>query len=226
MKKAILFFAMLFFTQMAFGQIKAVTENGDSAILYENGTWEYPLLINAPLIDPMFGLTFDTDTVEEFNIPLNPEFFRKSSDATFLLKSRKGNFGVWLNQQDWSCKKQKGEHDYQCINIRRGIYAMLISEKTYIPVEWLVEAALINAKKVATDLKIITQEYRYVNGVEVLMMQMSGIIEGVKMTFLGYYYSNKNGSVQVVTYSVDNIAKKHRKEMEKFLNGFVEVYQK
>ena len=220
MKKPILLFAMLFFTQIVFGQTKAVTENGDSVILYEDGTWDH-----IPFLDTMFGLVVDddTDTTEEFNIPLNPEFFKKSADATFLLKSKRLNVGVWLNQNEWTYKKAGGAKEYNISNNRKGLYALLITEKTSIPVELLVEAALINAKKAATDIKIIKQEYRFVNGQQVFMMQMSGIINEIKYHFNGYYYSNKNGSVQLVVTSIESIAKKNNKDIEKFLNGFVEI---
>jgi len=49
---------------------------------------------------------------------------------------------------------------------------MMIAEKMEIPLESLKEIVLDNAKEAAPDIKIVKEEYRTVNGIRVLMMQM------------------------------------------------------
>ena len=51
-------------------------------------------------------------------------------------------------------------------------------------------------------------------------MQMGGTAKGIPFVFLGYYYSGKEGSIQVITFTADNLFDEYRKEFEEFLNGF------
>ena len=72
-------------------------------------------------------------------------------------------------------------------------------------------------------MKIIKEEYRTINGVKVIMMQMPGTIQGIKFTYYSYYYSNSNGSVQFLTYTSQNLFETYKKKMEDLLNGLVEL---
>ncbi len=100
---------------------------------------------------------------------------------------------------------------------------MLISEKTQIPVETLKAIALENAKNAAPDVRIIKEEYRTVNGITALMMQMSATIQGIRFIYFGYYYSNANGSIQLISWTGENIFQSSSSELEEFLNGLVEL---
>ncbi len=82
--------------------------------------------------------------------------------------------------------------------------------------------AIENAKDAAPDIKVINEEYRSVNGVQVLMMQMSGTIRGMRFTYYGYYYSNSNGTIQLLTYTGENLFPNYLNDIEEFLNGLVE----
>tara|TARA_B110000091_G_scaffold109341_1_gene118544 strand:- start:682 stop:1020 length:339 start_codon:yes stop_codon:yes gene_type:complete len=101
------------------------------------------------------------------------------------------------------------------------LYAMIIPEKAEIPLLSLRELAISNAKDVAVDVKVDSEEYRTVNGIKVLMLQMSGTTQGVKFKYYSYYYSSSKGVVQVVTYTSLNLFESYKNKMEKFLNGFV-----
>jgi hypothetical protein len=50
---------------------------------------------------------------------------------------------------------------------------------------------------------------------------MEGTIQGIKFVYLGYYYSDKHGSIQFITYTSKNLLKDYRADMETLLNGFV-----
>ena len=83
--------------------------------------------------------------------------------------------------------------------------------------------AFENAKSAAPDIRIVDEEYRIVNGTKVLMIQMSGTIQGIKFTYYGYYYSNENGTIQLLTYTATNLLKEYNQDIEAFLNGLVEL---
>lgn len=72
-------------------------------------------------------------------------------------------------------------------------------------------------------MQVVKEEYRYVNGLKVLMIQMTGTIQGIRFTYYGYYYTSDNGTIQFLTYTGENLFEGYLKEIEPFLNGLVEL---
>lgn len=202
----------LVLANVCFAQKKAVTETGEEVILFDNGTWKY-------------AKASDSINTE---IKTNPEKFIRSSTASFQLRSTKCEMGFWLDPKKWQFKKGKeGEaQEFQLELKGQDCYAMIISEKVEIPVETLKNVALQNAREAAPDVEIVKQEYRTVNGLKVLCMQMNGTLTGVKFSYFGYYYSNGSGTLQYVAYTSQNLFSKYLKEFEDLLNGLVETKDK
>ncbi len=198
-----------FFFQIITAQIKATTENGDEVILNSNGTWNYA----------------NAENVEYEAIKDNPARFSKPRNASFLLKSSKIKMGVYLDSKKWSYEKAENnasaEYEFQLKG--EDLYGMLICEKIEIPLDVLRGIALGNAKKVSSDIKIIKQEYRKVNNMKMLMLQMNGTLQGIEFSYNGYYYSNKNGTVQFITYTSQKLVESYNTEIEELLNGLVET---
>ncbi|MEO6671601.1 MAG: hypothetical protein ABIN36_19110 [Ferruginibacter sp.] len=103
----------------------------------------------------------------------------------------------------------------------KDAYGLLITEKIEVPMSALEAAALNNAREVSPDISIVKKEYRKVNGKPVLMMQMTGMITGIKFIYFGYYYSSKKGTTQLLTYTAANLLDEYHDDLEEFLNGFV-----
>lgn len=209
MKKVILLLIYLLSIVSIYAQKKAVTELGEEIILFENGTWEY----------------IDKDNIKVTEIPTNSKSFKKDKTSSFLLKSKKLNVGVWLNPKKWSFKKptNEAEGEYE-LQLKDGdLYGMIISEKVEIPLPTLKFIALENGKEAAPDLRIVKEEYRTVNGLKVLLLQMNGTMQGIKFSYYGYYFSNTNGTIQFITYTSQNLLDSYLKESETLLNGFVET---
>lgn len=190
-------------------QQKAVTENGEEVILYDDGTWSYQ----------------NEDESLEKEIPSNSTKFEKDKESTFLLKSNKLNVGVYLNPKIWSFKKATSnpEAEYE-FSLKGGdLYGMLITEQIEIPLESLKKIALENGRAAAPNLKVVKEEYRIVNGLKVLHLQLNGTTQGIKFSYYGYYYSSDNGTVQFITYTSQSLLDEYLPECEKLLNGFVEI---
>ncbi|MBZ0242714.1 MAG: hypothetical protein K8F24_05830 [Bacteroidales bacterium] len=208
MRKLILTGLILISVQLLNAQINAVTETGDEVVLYEDGTWKY----------------IDDSIFEDTVIPVSDKEFSKGETSTFLVKSKKLNVGIWINPKRWSFTKGTENDAYEFQFQKKGddLYAMLIAEKMRIPVETLKGIALENARNAAPDIKVIKEEYRNLNDIKVLMMQMSGTIQGMRFTYYGYYYSNSNGTIQLLTYTGENLFPDYLDDIEEFLNGLVE----
>ena len=208
MNKLLLVIVLLGGGNMLLAQQKAVTETGDEVILYDDGTWVYQ----------------NDESIEEKEIPTNPKKFKKDDKSSFLLKSNKFNIGVWLNPKVWSFEKasDNDEAEYE-LQLKEGdLYGMMITEKVEIPLKTLKSIAIENGRAAAPDLKVVKEEYRTVNGLNVLFLQMNGTIQGIKFSYYGYYFSNANGTIQFITYTSQNLMKSYQDECEKLLNGLVE----
>ena len=96
---------------------------------------------------------------------------------------------------------------------------MLIAERLSIPTETLKKIALANAKEAAPDVRVISEEKRTLNGKEILCLKMIGTMQNIPFIYYGYYYSGSEGSLQVVTYTVQNLFDEFKSDFEDFLNG-------
>ncbi len=197
---------LLLLAATSYASQKAITDTGEEVILNSDGTWEY----------------FDTSKKANNIIKTNKKNFKRPSNSTFLLKSTINNSAYWINTDKWSFKKGKDteETEYAFKLKDKGLYGMVITEQVEIPsLESLADIALTNARNAAPNAKIVRQEYRVVNGKKVIYMEMNGTIQGIKFTYLGYYYSDVSGCTQFITYTSNNLVDTFKSEINDFLNG-------
>jgi hypothetical protein len=199
--------ALCLFSLSAVASKKAITEEGDVVILKDDGTWVYE----------------NGKAEEDIQLEMNPLSFSKDPSSNFMLKSTKTNSAFWINPKKWKFKKNDNGHESAeyTFNIKGSdLYGMVISEQWEMELEELVKLAVDNAKGAAPDLRVTKQEYRMVNGKKVIYMEMEGTIQSLKFTYLGYYYSDKSGATQYLTYTGSNLVSKYRNDIDNFLNGF------
>jgi hypothetical protein len=191
-----------------FSQIRATTEFGETVNLYDDGTWEY---------------VSDSSNSDQADILTNPNLYVKSSKSDSLVKSERLNIGVWINPTEWYPEPgNTGEYSEILFHKdKEDLYAVMITERIEVPLTTLRDIAISNARSAAPDLEVLQQEYRMVNGTQVLMIQMRGTVQGIKFKYIGYYYSDAEGSVQLLTYSSERLFPLYKNDMEVFLNGFV-----
>jgi hypothetical protein len=207
----IILFQLLIFSSLK-SQIKALTENGREVQLNDNGTWQYT--------------STDNDSNNSDSLVTNPISFHTTPGATFLVKSNVFNVGVYLNHNKWIFEPHKSSEvnpEYRFESKLHNGYAMMLTEVTEINLENMKGIALHNAQKAASDAKLTHSEYRIVNNKKVLCLTIKGTLEGIKFVYFGYYYSNPNGTIQIVAYGSENMFKESFKEWEDFLNGFIVI---
>lgn len=209
MRHLILLFSLLSMINIECNsQQKAVIkESGKEVVLFDNGTWNYSL----------------TDSNEV--VKIDTLAFSKLITSDYLLESSKLKYGIWINKKKWdfSTTENTGTTPTEFNFKLKGedAYGMIIAEKIEIPIDNLLDIAFHNAQNAAPDTKLIKKECRNVNGKFVHFMQMEGTIQGIKFVYLGYYYSDENGSIQFLTYTSQNLLKQYKAEMESLLNGFI-----
>lgn len=205
--RLLIILAVSLLVSTSYADQKAITDTGDEVVLYSNGTWSY---------------TDDTVT-EKKQIPTNPRPFIKPADAQFMLKSTKNNTACWINTSLWSFQKATTEGaaaEYEFQLKGEDLYGMVINEALTMSIDTLAAIALENAKASAPNAKVLKKEYRSVNNIEVLYMEMSGNMGGIEFTYLGYYYSDASGVSQFISYTGSSLVKRYRPQIDNFLNGF------
>ena len=213
MKRLLLIFILSSFFSSLKSQIKALTESGREVALYENGTWKY-------ITDSLNGNTEDSNELK-----LNPIPLFKLASSSFLVKSKVFNVGVAINPAKWKFSKPENDEDfeYQFSSKIKDIFVSMITEKTGIPLTSMPYVALTNAKKASIDVRLAHQEYRMVNNSKVLCLELRGTIQEIRFVFLGYYYSNDTGTLQLVSYTSERLFDQNKKEMEEMLNGLTVI---
>ena len=184
---------------------RARTENGKDVLLFPDGTWKYAEEAKAK------GLSNGR--------------YQRPAGSKKLFKPNRGDFGVWYDESKWRiASRQADEPTRTKFDLLSGdAYALVISEGLSIPLMSLRQIAIDNAKAAAKDARVVFEEKRVVNGMEALFMQIDGTIQEIPFTYLGYYYGGKQGAIQVITFTGQNLVGKYKSEMEDFLNG-LEVY--
>lgn len=191
---------------IAHAQTKATTNSGREVILSNDGTWH-------------FAESLETNVPND-SINVNTNSFVKSRQAGFY---KRINIGIYLNPNEWNYSKPGGAEagEYNFEKKSKDCSAVLITEKAEIDLESMPEVALINARKIDPDAEIIKKEYRMVNGVKILCLQMKCAVTSLKFVIIGYYYSNENGTVQAAASTTQKMFPQQQGNMEKFLNGLV-----
>ncbi len=194
----------------AHAQTKAITTGGDTVLLNDDGTWVF---------QDKYSSSANID-----KILLNDTKFTKPAASTKFLSGGKGIYEIWYDPSIWvKANPSKYNDDAELALEMNGkvAYGIMIYEKVEIPVESLLEIALENAQSSAPNFKVISKEYRMVNGKKVALMQMEGNIEGINATYYSYYYSNSSGTWQFHAYTMTSLFKQLKKQMEALLNGLV-----
>jgi hypothetical protein len=176
---------------------RAKTSDGKEVILREDGTWSY---------------------VGEY---------QKSNKATEVHKGKRGTYTLSLVPGVWK-KEEKKEGDQEFIFSHKDgeMWAFVTAERIEMPEETLKKAALENLRTIDKDAKIVLDEKRTVNGKKILCLVINAKVEGIKYTFVGYYYSGDEGTFQIVAYTAEKLFKELTPELEGFVNGFELVKKK
>ena len=184
--------------------VKATTEEGRKVLLNADGTWKYaePLKVAPGAVVAAAGYT-------------------RSKTATERVKTVVDKFSLWMDPDVWTQDKSDDPNRLEFSHKKGDAYALVIAERIGMPLESLMDVAIANAKEAAPDLKVTFKETRVVNGANVLCMKMVGTIQKIPFIYFGYYYAGKAGSLQVLTYTGENLFDEYKADFQDFLNGTV-----
>jgi len=191
--------ALLLGLTMLSAQEKATTESGKKVLLWPNGTWK-------PVPEP--------------STPKPGGDYQRPKHSTDRITFPKSKFTVYYDASIWK-KVGPEQPTRQTYQHKDGDgYAVVIAERMQAPLETLKNLALTNAKNVAPDARFAFEETRTVNGLKVLVLQIKGTMQGMPITYFGYYYTGTEGCIQILTYTTDNLFDEFKNDFQAFLNGF------
>jgi hypothetical protein len=185
-----------------FASMKLVTPTGDSVLLKDDKTWDW--IQSEP----------DSNRLSENTTP---------ETAKKTVKSKKLKCTFSYDDAFWKADRHMfGDKEIDFKSKSGQVFGMVIAEKTYVPIETLLEIAESNAKEASTEVFVTKKEERIVNGRKVHMMIMNSIIQNYSFTYIGYYYSDETfGSLQFLTYTYKSSFDRYQGKMIDLLNGLV-----
>lgn len=213
MKKITLLF-LIFTYSFLTSQIKAVTEDGREVVLLENKTWRF---VN------------DTDEKTLDVIETNEALVKKPNDATFLMRSKKVDAGIYINPKRWKNIKMSvlptAEYTFKSlVNPNIMILGCLMSENAPIQTLKNLRDVMLGAIQSKADyFKLNKSEYRTVNGIKVLFIDYSLNTSGMDFHYIGNYYLTEDGYCNVVVFCYEKDFDKNQSEMQNFINGLVKT---
>ena len=203
----------------ATSQTQAVTVEGDTIYVYDNGTWSYELLDEMPVVNEFEYLEaeLDIDTIQtpfQFSDKTNKEVINAS-----------GQFRIKYDGKVWkrvppATLNEEAEFGFESKS--SDVWCVVISEETQIETTMLFKIAKNTLEENSgAEAKIIKTELITVNGAEVLRGVMNINFSGISFMFDSYYFSNEKGSVQFTTWTSAEVWKKNENSIQDFLHGFV-----
>ena len=200
-----------------------IVQTRDTLKQLNAGTFKEALLTIAKASDDIYGTVKTSAVARSSTSSPNgsaASAFSAPREATQEIEIINGKAALSLSPNLWKETKstETGRRTFEHAN--GDGYAMIIAERIEIPIDQLREIALENAREAAPDTKIVEEQRRHVNGADVVMLRLEGKTNGVPFTYLGYYYGGTAGTVQVITYTGQNLFQEYRRDFEDFLNGF------
>ncbi|MEO8028742.1 MAG: YbjN domain-containing protein, partial [Bryobacteraceae bacterium] len=123
------------------------------------------------------------------------------------------------NSTKWKQTKQEEPGRYSFTFGSGTGYGLLIYEGLSVPLDNLPEVALTNAKAADPNATLVSRDKITVNGIVLWRQKMNASVNGVPVSYYGYYYGGDGGTVQVLTYCGQGQLPELEAELTEFLSG-------
>lgn len=170
----------------------------------------------ASLLSDASGVTNDVSTENESEPPPAPTEAGSFSTLN-LLQNR---MAVRYDSSEWHMQASSEPGVHQLQHSTSDLYMRVIEERIQIPLEVMPEVALANAREVDPNATAIRQGSRVVNGVRMFFMEYETTVGGVPFVFVGHFFSDTSGTVQIIAWTGRNLVDDYRDTIERFVSGF------
>ena len=207
--KKIFTLAVLLQSLTFIAQQRALTEDGKEVVLFDNGTWKFVNESDAKALETTIT---------------NNNLFEKSRNASFLMKSKKMDVGVYFDPKKWKLATQNISPHVEYFFAERssndGYFGFMITEKVQIAtLKNLKDLIIENVNRNVDYFRLKESEYRTVNGVKVLYIRYAANTKGMDFEYAGNYYINSDGYAGVVGFSSQKMFENSFGAIQELING-------
>ena len=134
-----------------------------------------------------------------------------------------GAFEIHYDPTEWIEEQPDPETDItqQFHHSSGELFVLMIAERASIPADTMLDIAFDHVESQDPNASVVRRGSRMVNGVEVLFQEYGGTLDGIPAMFLGHFYSNSNGTIQILGWTASNLVEEHRRTVDQFVSGFV-----
>jgi uncharacterized RDD family membrane protein YckC len=132
-----------------------------------------------------------------------------------------GTYSIEYDSSTWTLDKEVSnpDADYEFNHCGGEAYAMLIYERTPIPLTMLEAAAIENLKSAASDVKILSRETIQLGNHPILSMQCEATIMTIPLMYNYYLSSNEHGTLQFIAFTSKYLFDEYQQDCKTLLNG-------
>lgn len=181
--------------------MEAKTADGKTVTLYEDGTWRPKTL------------------------QLSHSILRKSDFATKKHVSRLRFYEFWSDPKIWAISPPGENEHFEFLFEHRGgeAWCGIIPERMQLTQEGLVKAALQNFQAADKTGKFVQRSIAFVNALKGDVVEFSGTVEGVYITYYSFLWSGAPGTAQISCWTSTNLIDEYRPIFNDVFGGFLLV---
>ena len=147
--------------------------------------------------------------------------FLSTGDETEVIEVLGGAAIIRYQASSWEEQATDIVGAREFFNESESFFITLIEEASQIPIDSMPDIAVINAREgVRGDVTEIRRGGRNINGNRFTFIEFSASASGFDLTYLGLFYSDASGTLQILGWSTSNIFEDTRGKIEQFASGF------
>ena len=146
--------------------------------------------------------------------------FLSTGDETEVIEVLGGAAIIRYQASSWEEQAIDFVGARQFFNESESFFITLVDEASQIPIDSMPDIAVLNARELGADVTEIRRGERNINGNRFTFIEYSASVSGFDLTYLGLFYSDASGTLQILGWSTSNIFEDTRGKIEQFASGF------
>lgn len=150
-----------------------------------------------------------------------PITVQRPATATAAIATRRGDFRIWYDPSLWRPAPESEDGRIELRHPNGQGVVVIIPEGTPLPLVALRTAAIENARRTAPDARIVAEQTRRIANRDVLLLQIEGTLSAGNraVTYLGHYFGDPRGSIQVVAATAQRDFERLRTALQDAIDG-------
>lgn len=122
---------------------------------------------------------------------------------------------VWFPREETMVE----EADIELVTQSGAAFLIVMSQTTFMPLDSLVDGFMEGIDEAMQRTGKPTTSDRVVNGLQTRVVEFSGLVDGIELSYMVLFYSGMNGAVQVIGFAPTEVYAEARPVLEDALHG-------